>query len=85
MQAFRLLIDVYKPQDYAACATAAIREAVNGEELIEKIKKQTDISVKVIDGLEEAAIIRAMGNHLFPSEKSLLCMWILVAVVLKYH
>lgn len=69
MQAFRLLIDVYKPQDYAACATAAIREAVNGEELIEKIKKQTDISVKVIDGLEEAAIIRAMGNHLFPSEK----------------
>jgi len=71
LEAFRLLIDVYKPESFTACATAAIREAVNGEELIKKIKKQTGINVRIVDGLEEAAIIRASDDHAFPAEKKL--------------
>ncbi|MBE0638468.1 MAG: rod shape-determining protein [Bacteroidales bacterium] len=71
LEAFSLLIDVYKPRSFTACATAAMREAVNGLELIKKIKKQTGINVRLIDGLEEAAIIRASDDYAFPQEKKL--------------
>jgi exopolyphosphatase / guanosine-5'-triphosphate,3'-diphosphate pyrophosphatase len=71
LQAFSLLIGVYKPKAFVACATAAMREAVNGEELIKKIKKQTGIHVKIIDGLEEAAIIRSTNDYVFAAENKL--------------
>lgn len=71
LKAFKLLIDVYKPKAYAACATAAMREATNGAELIKKIKKETGIEVRLIDGLEEAAIIRASDDHWLPPESTL--------------
>jgi exopolyphosphatase/guanosine-5'-triphosphate,3'-diphosphate pyrophosphatase len=58
LKAFRLLIDVYKPVGFDICATAAIREAANGKEVLEWIKKDTGFSVRVIDGIEEANIIR---------------------------
>lgn len=64
MKAFRHLIDVYSPYDYAACATAAIREASNGKEIIKKIKKHTGIKINILDGLEEASIIRSSDIHL---------------------
>lgn len=71
MKAFSLLIDVYKPKAFKACATAAMREAENGEALIKKIKKQTGINIRLIDGLEEAAIIRSSDDYAFPQEKKL--------------
>lgn len=71
LQAFSLLIDVYKPHSFTACATAAMREAINGEALIKKIKKQTGISVRIIDGLEEAAIIRSSDDFALPEERKL--------------
>ncbi len=62
LKAFKLLIDVYKPESYVACATAAMREATNGPEILNKIKKETGIKIKLIDGLEEAEIIRSTNN-----------------------
>jgi exopolyphosphatase/guanosine-5'-triphosphate,3'-diphosphate pyrophosphatase len=62
LKAFKLLIDVYKPESYVACATAAMREATNGPEILSKIKKETGIKIKLIDGLEEAEIIRSTNN-----------------------
>lgn len=58
LKAFRLLIDVYKPVGFDICATAAIREAANGKDVLEWIKKDTGFSVRAIDGIEEANIIR---------------------------
>ncbi len=71
LQAFSLLIDVYKPGKYVACATAAMREAENGQTIIKKIKQQTGISVRVIDGMEEAAIIRSTNDYIFPDNNNL--------------
>ncbi len=65
LKAFSLLIDVYKPVAFDACATAAMREATNGGELMKKIQKETGIRVRIIDGLEEAEIIR--NAEAFPS------------------
>ncbi|NCU32149.1 MAG: hypothetical protein EOM23_04280 [Candidatus Moranbacteria bacterium] len=71
LHAFRLLIDVYKPKSYVACATAAMREAKNGLALIKKIEKETAIEVRLIDGLEEAAIIRSTNDYIFPEDKQM--------------
>jgi len=62
MHAFKILIDVYKPLDYVAVATSAMREASNNYKIIERIKKETDIDVKIIDGIEEAKVICATDN-----------------------
>jgi exopolyphosphatase / guanosine-5'-triphosphate,3'-diphosphate pyrophosphatase len=56
--AFRLLIEVYKPVAYDACATAAMREAENGLEIMKRIKDEADFNVRTIDGITEANIIR---------------------------
>lgn len=57
MKAFSLLMKVNKVEKYKACATSAMREANNCTEIIQLIKKKTDIKIEVIDGKKEAAII----------------------------
>lgn len=56
MSAFRGLMDVYKVSEYMACATSAMREAANGDEVVTKIK-EVGINLQIIDGDREAAII----------------------------
>ncbi|GAA4788650.1 rod shape-determining protein [Olivibacter ginsenosidimutans] len=56
MTSFRLLMDVYKVSRYMACATSAMREATNGQELVGKIK-EVGIDLEIIDGAKEANII----------------------------
>ncbi len=57
MKAFKLLMDVYKVEKYAACATSAMREAYNGNDLVEEIAKKAGINIDIIEGKTEAAII----------------------------
>jgi len=57
MQAFKLLMDVYKVEKYAACATSAMREAYNGNELVNEIVSKTGVKIDIIEGKTEAAII----------------------------
>ncbi|WP_298481250.1 exopolyphosphatase [uncultured Maribacter sp.] len=57
MQAFKLLMEVAGVEYYRACATSAMREARNGQEIINRIKEEADISIDLIDGKEEAKII----------------------------
>ncbi len=57
MQAFRLLMKVYKVEKYKACATSAMREAYNGKEVVEIIKNKSEVEIDIIDGKVEAAII----------------------------
>lgn len=57
MKAFSLLMKVHKVEKYKACATSAMREAYNGNDIVALIKKKTDIKIDIIDGRKEAAII----------------------------
>jgi exopolyphosphatase/guanosine-5'-triphosphate,3'-diphosphate pyrophosphatase len=61
MQAFRKLMKVHDPVAYMACATSAMREASNADEVIQKIKKKTGIKISIISGQEEADIL--FSNH----------------------
>ncbi|AWA30892.1 exopolyphosphatase [Flavobacterium magnum] len=73
MKAFKLLMKVHKVEKYMACATSAMREAYNGREVAELIKKKADIRIDIIDGKKEAAIIAATDlHHLVKTDKTYL-------------
>ncbi len=61
MKSFRLLIDFYEVQGTKACATSALRDAQNGNEVVERIRKEAGIKVEIIDGKTEAEIV--YSNH----------------------
>lgn len=57
MKAFRHLLTAYRVISYRACATSAMRDAINGKEVIKRIKKESGIHIDVIDGESEADLI----------------------------
>ena len=65
MQAFSLLMKVHQVVDYRACATSAMREAENGEEVALEILDKTNIKIDIITGLSEAKIIAKTDLHEF--------------------
>jgi len=67
MEAFRLLMKVYKVEKYKACATSAMREAYNGKEVTNIIREKSKIDIDIIDGKMEAAIIASSDLHSFLS------------------
>jgi exopolyphosphatase/guanosine-5'-triphosphate,3'-diphosphate pyrophosphatase len=54
---FKHLIEAYAPLAFRACATSALREARNCQEICGRIREGSGIQVDVIDGQEEAGII----------------------------
>jgi exopolyphosphatase/guanosine-5'-triphosphate,3'-diphosphate pyrophosphatase len=54
---FRVLSEAAGVDELVACATSAIREAENGAELVDRFRSEAGVDVKVINGLEEAALI----------------------------
>jgi exopolyphosphatase/guanosine-5'-triphosphate,3'-diphosphate pyrophosphatase len=70
MKAFRLLIDVYQPKSYLACATAAMREAKNSREILQKVENDIGLNIRIINGKQEAEIIRTTNKIIFPIPKA---------------
>lgn len=67
MKAFSYLLEVYQPIALTICATAAMREAANNADIVKRIKEETNLEVKIIDGLTEARIISQYNsNSLLP-------------------
>lgn len=62
MEGFRHLIKAYPARDVLAVATSAMREAENGGEVTEAVRRRVGITVEIIDGKREAEIIYA--NHI---------------------
>ena len=59
MKAYSSLMEVYEVTAWRACATSAMRDAENGQELVERIYEKTGIKIEIIDGKEEARLISA--------------------------
>ncbi len=66
LKAFSLLIDVYNPVAWRACATSAMREASNKEKVIQRIYRETNLTVEIIDGLKEASLLSTFSDLRFP-------------------
>ncbi|MCB0775252.1 MAG: exopolyphosphatase [Chitinophagaceae bacterium] len=62
INSYRLLLDVYDVKYVKACATSAMRDAINAKEIIEKIEAETGILIEVISGEDEASFI--YENHI---------------------
>jgi exopolyphosphatase/guanosine-5'-triphosphate,3'-diphosphate pyrophosphatase len=54
---FRLLAEAAGAVEVLACATSAIRRAANGAEIVDRIREETGVPVRVIAGAEEARLI----------------------------
>ena len=57
MYGFNSLMQAYEPISFKACATEAMRQASNGLDLVDRVKKETGINLNIITGKEEANII----------------------------
>lgn len=57
IQAFKVIMDIHKVDDYLACATSAMREAKNGKEITRGIQKRFGVEIAIISGEEESRII----------------------------
>lgn len=62
IKAYKHLLSIYDVTYLKACATSAMREARNAQEIIRKVKLETGIEIKVISGDEEASYI--YENHI---------------------
>ena len=61
IKAYRLLLDVYGIKHLKVCATSAMRDASNAAQVLQRVKEETGVSVKIISGEEEATLI--YENH----------------------
>ena len=57
MKALSLILEIFQVSELRAVSTSAMREAKNADKVLEKIKKESGISVEVISGQVEAEII----------------------------
>ncbi|MDQ3052035.1 MAG: ethanolamine ammonia-lyase reactivating factor EutA [Bacteroidota bacterium] len=62
MKGFRLLIEAYDALGYRVCATAAMREATNRKEVLDRVKAEAGVTIEIIEGRLEAEII--YSNHI---------------------
>ncbi|HEX7847407.1 MAG TPA: exopolyphosphatase [Chitinophagaceae bacterium] len=62
IKSYKLLLDVYEVKHLKACATSAMRDAVNANEILKKVKAETGIQIHIISGQEEASFI--YENHI---------------------
>ncbi len=61
MRVFADLMKIYNVEHYRACATSAMRDAENGDEIREIVEETSGINIEIISGDEEASLIYA--NH----------------------
>lgn len=61
MKIFNDLMKIYKVEHYRACATSAMRDAANGQEIIKQVRDASGINIEIITGDEEATLI--YENH----------------------
>lgn len=58
LRRFRELLDQHQVDRYRAVATSAVREAENGTLLVERARRDAGIDLEVIEGIEEARLVR---------------------------
>ena len=57
LKIFRQLLKLYDVRAYRACATAAMRDAENGPEVMRELREETGIELEILRGEEEAAML----------------------------
>ncbi|MGE5106474.1 MAG: exopolyphosphatase [Sphingobacteriales bacterium] len=61
IKAYRHLINIYDVKHIIAAATSAMRDAKNADDILRRVKLETDIDIEIITGDKEASLI--YENH----------------------
>lgn len=61
MCGFAHLMRAFNVEKYRACATSAMREAENGDKIVEYIRERSGIEIEIIGGSAEAEIVANSG------------------------
>jgi exopolyphosphatase / guanosine-5'-triphosphate,3'-diphosphate pyrophosphatase len=75
MQDFRARLDADGVRHYRAVATSAVREAGNGEEFVERVRREAGMELEVITGAEEARLVHVAVRSRIPLNQG---RWVLV-------
>jgi exopolyphosphatase/guanosine-5'-triphosphate,3'-diphosphate pyrophosphatase len=62
IKAYKHLIEAYNVDHVKAAATSAMRDAINAQEIIDRVRDETGIAIEVISGGSEASLI--YENHI---------------------
>jgi exopolyphosphatase/guanosine-5'-triphosphate,3'-diphosphate pyrophosphatase len=65
IKAYKHLIEAYNVDHVKAAATSAMRDAINAQEIIDRVRDETGIVIEVISGGSEASLI--YENHIAES------------------
>ncbi len=68
LQDFKQIANTLKCRKILCVATSAVRDAPNKDSLLKRVKKETSINIKVIDGKEEAFFGGLAATNLLPSQ-----------------
>lgn len=68
LQSYKKIAGKYDIEEIHPVATAAIRQSMNAREIVERVKAETDLDVRIISGEEEAyygyhAVVHTMSNR----------------------
>ncbi len=62
IKAYKLLLDVYEVKYLKTAATSAMRDAGNGPQILDRVRQETGMDIRLITGQEEASFI--YENHI---------------------
>ncbi|MCC8186159.1 MAG: hypothetical protein LIP08_01255 [Bacteroides sp.] len=62
LSGFAHIMRAYQVSSYMACATSAMRDAGNGEQIVREIRENSSIDIRIISGKEEAEMIFQAGK-----------------------
>lgn len=71
LHALKLLMEVHEVSHYMICATSAMRQAQNAQEIIRRVHQQLDMQINVIDGQTEAELINKVIHNLLDDKNYL--------------
>ncbi|MFK7899138.1 MAG: Ppx/GppA phosphatase family protein [Cyclobacteriaceae bacterium] len=65
METFRNMIDLYEADDFYGCATSAMRDAANGQRILDRAYQKSGLAINLISGDTEADILnKALYKYL---------------------
>jgi exopolyphosphatase / guanosine-5'-triphosphate,3'-diphosphate pyrophosphatase len=65
MKTYKLLLELYEVDEYMFCATSAMRESENGEQLVKEVLDELGVTIEIIDGNREAEMVnKAISSYL---------------------
>jgi len=57
LDVFKRLIQLHEVERFRACATSALRDAANGEEITQVVSEKAGVEIEIISGQEEAELM----------------------------